>query len=495
MFFYILKRILIFIPTLFIISLLAFYISVSAPGDPVEILTNAASAQGGSTQMNASRAAKDSLRKQMGLDKPLFYFSMSTMADSDTLHRIHNKKHRKTLKHLTRKYGNWTQVSAYYISVQKFTALNAAFMPDSIYASHFTIKDSSVIYTFQPEEISSVINQVNNLLVTLPEIYNDEIVKFKLDTISKLYKQYTFFKPGEALLKEVKNNFSAISTRSTEWKTWVPSIRWFGTGNQYHQWIKGVIRGDFGTSYNDGKPVFDKIWDKFLLSFRLVFLSVLIAYLLSIPIGVYSAKYRGSWFDKGNSLVLFMLYSLPGFFAGTLLLYWFANPEHFVWFPESGFRDPEKFDVHWNFFQRFAHEWPYMVLPLITYTYSSMAFISRITRSSMIESLNQDYIRTARAKGLNENKVIWKHAFRNALLPIITVFVNVFPVAVGGSVIIETIFTYPGMGLASYDAVLNNDYPMLIAIFTFAGFMTMVAYFLADILYAIADPRITYVRK
>ena len=133
-----------------------------------------------------------------------------------------------------------------------------------------------------------------------------------------------------------------------------------------------------------------------------------------------------------------------------------------------------------------------MVLPLITYTYSSFAFISRIMRSSMLENLNQDYIRTARAKGLDENKVLWRHTLRNSLLPVITIFVNIFPMAIGGSVIIETIFTYPGMGLGSYEAIHNYDYPTIVAIFTLSGFLTMVGYLVADILYAIADPRISY---
>jgi peptide/nickel transport system permease protein len=245
----------------------------------------------------------------------------------------------------------------------------------------------------------------------------------------------------------------------------------------------------------DQQPIADKIWEKFFISFKLIFLSVILAYLISIPLGVSSAKNNGKWFDKTTSSMLFMLYSLPSFFMGMLLLFLFANPDFFVWFPESGYMDPANYDSEWPFFKRLLHEWPYMVLPLITYTYSSLAFISRIIRSSMIDQLNQDYVRTAYAKGLSDTRVLYKHAFRNSLLPVITLFVTIFPAAVGGSVIIETVFTYPGMGYASYEAIHNYDYPVIVAIFSLAGIMTMFAYLLGDILYALADPRITYTKK
>jgi len=135
---------------------------------------------------------------------------------------------------------------------------------------------------------------------------------------------------------------------------------------------------------------------------------------------------------------------------------------------------------------------PYLILPIITYTYGSFAFLSRIMRIGMIEVVSQDYIRTARAKGLSEKKVILKHALRNSLLPILTVFASIFPVAIGGSVIIEVIFSIPGMGVEVYNSILNYDYPMIITVFTITGFLTMLGYLIVDILYAVVDPRISY---
>ncbi|MDC0202034.1 ABC transporter permease, partial [Flavobacteriales bacterium] len=212
------------------------------------------------------------------------------------------------------------------------------------------------------------------------------------------------------------------------------------------------------------------------------------------PIGIYSAYRKDSNADKALSLILFILYSLPSFFVGTMLLLQFANPDYFAWFPESGIKDPLTFNKEWNIFNwdRIQHQAPYLVLPLITYTYSSFAFLSRIMRVGMIEVMSQDYIRTARAKGLSERTVILKHALRNSLLPIITVFAAIFPMSIGGSIIIEVIFSIPGMGFEIYQAILNSDYPMIIAFFTVTGFLTMLGYLVADILYALVDPRISY---
>ena len=159
------------------------------------------------------------------------------------------------------------------------------------------------------------------------------------------------------------------------------------------------------------------------------------------------------------------MYSLPSFFVGTVLLLFFANPDFYLWFPEAGIKDPsiwgnhpEWSDSFWDIFNwnRIKHQAPYLLLPIITYTYGSFAFLSRIMRVGMIDVVSQDYIRTARAKGLSERTVILKHALRNSLLPIITVFASIFPVSVGGSVIIEVIFSIPGMGTEIFNAIMNS---------------------------------------
>ena len=209
---------------------------------------------------------------------------------------------------------------------------------------------------------------------------------------------------------------------------------------------KGVVRGDFGLSFEDGTYVRDKIWNSFSVSFWLILFSIILSYLVSIPVGILSASRKGGRFDRWSSMILYSLYSLPSFFIATALLYFFANPDFLAWFPESGIFDPEIFDENWSLWMKISHQAPYFVLPLIAYTYSSFAFLSRIMRVGMVDVISEDFVRTARAKGLSEKRVILKHVLKNSLLPVITVFANIFPATVGGSVILESIFNIPGMG-------------------------------------------------
>jgi len=508
---YIIKRLLVFIPTLIIISLLAFVISINAPGDPVERLSKSANKEGtASEQSSATKKVKQDIRKRLGLDLPIFYVSLATLADSDTLYKVEDKAHQDNLLKLSRKYGNWEAVQNYYRALIDASETTAKLKTDEIFANHSTYSieekiegDSTVIdtvysSTYSKNTINEAKNNTNFDLLSLLESYNEDRIDAKIVGIEERYSENEFLAPSQEKFEVVKSSFLQLKENATPWKTYVPKLILYGN-NQYHRWLfgdgkerKGVLRGDFGISYIDNQPVSAKIWKKFTVSFVFIFLSIILSYLVSIPIGIYSAYKKNSGFDKGSSVILFILYSMPSFFIGTLLLYMFANPDMYVWFPESGFQDPATFNEDWSMFQKIAHHWPYMVLPLIAYTYSSFAFLSRIMRVGMVDVMGQDFIRTARAKGLGEKKVVLKHALRNSLLPIITVFANIFPVAIGGSVIIEVIFSLPGMGLETFNAILNYDYPMIVSIFTISGFLTVIGYLVADILYAVVDPRISY---
>jgi len=498
---------------------MAFVVSTSAPGDPVERLIKSASKEGAANeQSGATKKVKQDIRKKLGLDLPIFYISLATIADCDTLYRIVDKSQQDNLSKLARKYGNWETVSRYYHALNKLSQEHITLDVDKIYLNHSTVSyeiigegdsartDTIIIGSYGKNEINEAKINSSIGVLTLLESYNESIIEAKIKSLNELYKKYDFLKPLAHRFSMVTASYSDLIKNSTPWKTYVPKIIFHGK-NQYHHWLfgkadwfspnpnnqpKGVLRGDFGISYIDNQPVSDKIWQKLTVSFTFIILSIFLAYLVSIPIGIYAAYKKDSNFDRGSSIILFIFYSMPSFFIGTLLLYTFANPDMLVWFPESGWQDPAVYKEEWGLFKSMAHHWPYMILPLITYTYSSFAFLSRIMRVGMVDVMGQDFIRTARAKGLNEKKVVLKHALRNSLLPIITVFANIFPVSIGGSVIIEVIFSLPGMGLETFNAILNYDYPMIVAIFTISGFLTVLGYLIADILYAIVDPRISY---
>jgi len=491
MFKYALKRILTFIPMLIAISLLSFVISINAPGDPVERLSKAAGSEGSAEQQSgASKKIKQELRKKLGLDLPIFYLSITDLAASDTLYKVQDKYHKANLEALTHQSGNWEAVSKYYSSL---LALQKAHQ--QVDAKEIVSNDTSLSLN----TVNEAANQFGFEIGSLLETSDKKVVPLKFEKMNVLLKNHVFLSDLNTPLFKTKQSRENLFTSATRWKTYIPAISWYGGKNQYHLWLlgngkdrKGLLRGDFGISYIDGQPIQSKIWQKVGISFSLSIISIFLAYLISIPIGIYSAYKKDSAADKGMSLVLFVLYSMPSFFVATLLLLQFANPDNLSWFPVSGIQDPTIFDPNWSLWMKLKHRMPFLILPIITYTYSSFAFLSRIMRVGMIDVVSQDYIRTARAKGLGEGKVILKHALRNSLLPVITVFAAIFPMAIGGSIIIEVIFSIPGMGVEVFNSILNYDYPMIITVFTLSGFLTMVGYLVADLLYAVVDPRISY---
>ncbi|MBI1191850.1 MAG: ABC transporter permease subunit [Bacteroidetes bacterium] len=520
MFKYILKRIVAFIPTLLIISLLAFVISINAPGDPVERLLRAADSEGGtSEQSSAASQQRQELRKELGLDRPVFYMTLGTLAQPDTLYRIPEQSERKALTKLVNRTGNWETVSRYYLALQKAKRAHGGINPDALFLAEMpmdtanidsvAMADELALFQDKKNQMQEKINRSNISYGMLMRTEDPTVIETKLDSLQSLYAGATFLAAPAAAYAEVRQAYEAMSTQSSRWKSFIPTLQWHGYFNQYHLWLfgdvpfvrknpgnrtrYGMIRGDFGKSFHDGQPIRDKIGQRVMWSLLLAGLGIFLAYLISVPIGILSAYKRNGPFDRISSIILFILYSLPVFFVGTWLLYMFANPDNLVWFPESGIMDPARYlPDEMNLWQKIQHRAPFFVLPVLAYTYGSFAFLSRIMRVGMIEVFGQDYIRTARAKGLPEKSVVLKHALRNSLIPIITVFADIFPVAIGGSIIIEMIFSYPGMGVMIYEAVINQDYPVIVSIFTILGFFTMIGYLVSDVLYGIADPRISY---
>lgn len=251
---------------------------------------------------------------------------------------------------------------------------------------------------------------------------------------------------------------------------------------------------DLGKSFVDNRPVFNKMLERVPVTLTMNLLAIIIAYFIAIPLGVYSATHPGTLLDRTSTFVLFALYSLPVFWVGTLAVTFLANPEFISWFPSGGLRSPAA-SAGWSFWRQFTDYAWHLTLPMMVYVYADFAFLSRQMRSSMLEVVRQDYVRTARAKGLDERRVIYKHALRNALIPVVTIVATLVPKLIGGSVIVETIFSIPGMGELSYKALIARDYPMIMAVFTISATLTLVGMLLSDILYSVVDPRISYGKK
>lgn len=257
---------------------------------------------------------------------------------------------------------------------------------------------------------------------------------------------------------------------------------------RYFIWLKRLITLDFGESFLDHRPVTTKILERLPATLILNITSLIIALILAIPLGLYSAMRQHSMFDKINGTVLYMLYSLPEFWVALLLIILFG-----VKLKILPFYGIESMNAHHMGF--FAHMWDrilHMILPTFCLTYGSLAFLSRFVRGSTLEIIRQDYVRTAWAKGLNERDIVFKHVFKNTLIPMLTLLGILLPTLISGSVILEYIFSWPGIGALFFDAVLSRDYPTVMGLSFISAVLVLLSTLLADALYAWADPRITY---
>jgi peptide/nickel transport system permease protein len=263
---------------------------------------------------------------------------------------------------------------------------------------------------------------------------------------------------------------------------------------QYLLWVGDVATLDFGRSFKDNGPVLPKITERIPITLTMGLVSIVLAYLIAIPIGIYSASHPGTALDRVSSTTLFMLYSLPTFWIATLGIIFLTSPEYLPIFPNSGLYSNE-YSEDWTLIEKLSDIGWHLALPMMIYTYTSFAYLSRQMRGSMLEVIRQDFIRTARAKGLGERAVIYKHALRNSLIPIVTLLAGLLPGLLGGSVVVEQIFTIPGLGLLGYNAVIERDYPIVMAILTISAVLTMLGVLFSDITYSIIDPRIAFTKK
>jgi peptide/nickel transport system permease protein len=256
---------------------------------------------------------------------------------------------------------------------------------------------------------------------------------------------------------------------------------------QYGRWLARMATLDFGDSFSpDGRPVSEKIRERIPITLTINVLSMALIFLVAIPVGVYSAVREGSLFDRISTVAVFTGFAIPTFWLALLLMILFGVK--LGWLPISGISslDYDSLGVAGKLADRARH----LILPVLLAAFGGLAGMSRYMRSNMLEVIRQDYVATARAKGLPEGRVVFRHAMRNALLPVITILGLSVPDLLGGSVIFETIFAIPGMGQLFYQGVMSRDYPLIMGILTIGAFLTLLGNLLADVGYALADPRI-----
>jgi peptide/nickel transport system permease protein len=260
---------------------------------------------------------------------------------------------------------------------------------------------------------------------------------------------------------------------------------------QYGRWLKNVVTGDFGYSYAQRRPVIEVVKDALPNTLQLSIVVTILTYAIAIPLGVISAVKQYSKFDYAVTGLAFIGQAAPSYWVALLLIYYVAMKSHGV-IPTNGIATQGIDLSTYGFLSVLADRAKYMIMPVIVLTFGGLTGLTRFMRSSMLEVLKEDYTRTARAKGLSEKVVVYKHALRNALLPIITLSGGLLSSLIGGAVITETIFSWPGLGRVTIDAVNNRDYPVSMAVLLMSGVMALVGFLLVDILYVVVDPRIKY---
>lgn len=463
MFRYILLRLGYFLITFIVVSLVLFGLSRLAPGDPVDkyMESEIVSEQFESYTNFTDRRQK--IASDHHLDLPPFYLSITPKSVPRDVYDLVSRSSRKWYKQLVYKTNNAKAAKGYIDGLDLFELLLSQKSTDQFISLKNEI--ARVTHSHDIEQIQ----QFGKML---------GIIQFGVD------------EDLDKLQTSVLENISDLAQGKNEgfhFGLLVPKVMWHGLKNQYHYWLKNFIRGDFGISDFDRRPVKTRIWEALCWTLLINIVSIFLAYLISIPLGVYSAYRSGSRFDKNVSWITMMLYALPSFWVATLAITFFASSEWLHWFPSGGLGR----NTQGSFIARFFDIAYHLVLPIFCVTYLALAFIIRQVRGAMSQTLEQDFIKTARAKGLASKQIIWRHAFRNSLLPLITLFSNILPATIAGSVVVEIIFSIPGMGRLAFNGILQQDWNLVFTIMMLATLLTLLGTFFADILYTRVDPRIS----
>ncbi len=257
---------------------------------------------------------------------------------------------------------------------------------------------------------------------------------------------------------------------------------------QYGYWISNLVHLNFGETAKDNQPVIKKIAERLPRTLLLTGLSLLLSFILAVPIGIISALKHNTWVDRTFTVLVFLGFSVPTYWVALLLMIGLGI--HLGWLPITGYKSILADDL--NLFGQIWDVLKHLILPMLVTALTGLASMTRYVRNGMLEVIRQDYIRTARAKGLPESTVLFKHAFRNTLIPMVTILGLSLPDLISAGFIFETIFSYPGLGRLGYEAYMTRDVFLIMGVSTLGALLTLVGNLIADVLYALVDPRIRY---
>ena len=474
---YTVKRLLFFIPSVFFISVLCFLLIRSVPGDTVDFIIRSQTdeqSRGDSHDLFTKKYREKA--HELGADLPTFYIELSTLATPRDLSYEWNPVRKDIISKLIEKTGNAKAAEVWYSSVESMDAQLQKFgylSTDKQWAIDAKRAADKLLYIHEEEEIKESLAELKDILET--------------DTV---YQKQT-----SAWITKAELDWGNLQNNQTRWKNYIPLPR-FHSRCAYDIWLfgdgksnRGVIRGDFGVSIIDKKPVADSLLERIGLTVTLSLISVVLAFLVSIPLGILSAVYNHTAFEKVISTVIFIFYALPSFWVASLSIMWLAGGDGLDWFAPYG---TGKITAEMNLWEIIALKWKHFSLPIFAWTYSGIAFITKQTKIAVLDNTEKLYVKSAIARGLPFKHILWKHIMPNSLRPLITMGANILPGLIGGSVILETIFSLPGLGEWAYRAFLYRDFPVIMAVLFWGSLLTLTGYLVSDILLAVTDPKIRF---
>jgi peptide/nickel transport system permease protein len=457
MFQYIIKRLALTIPTWLVISVVIFGLSRCATGDPVgdKLQNNAES--------NSSSRMSDALYLEtahdLGLDKPTFYASFLPVAFPDTLYKIIRRDEREALEKMIWQYGNWAAISAFHNQISSFL-------------SKITSNTEGVLFQ----------NNTQQLLIQ----NTDEAISFHLQELKRL-SDTTIFKED---VSKIAETYTYLKQNPSRQQLYLPKLHWFGTDNQYHYWLMQFLKGNLGLSKDD-QTVFEKLKAPLSITLVLSLFSIILSYLIGVPLGVFVATNRYNWRGKWIMRVIFAVYSLPTFWVATLAAMFLTT--HFYGlklFPNVGLANdvPIGATIWQSLFWSAGH----LLLPIFCMVIHPSTIIARQMQGAVVDVLQKEYIQTARAKGLTQRRILWHHAVRNALTPLITLLGQMIPLMITGAFAIELVFNLQGMGRTTVDAIFSKDWSVVFAVLMLLSLVILLSNLLVDILYRWFNPRIRF---
>jgi peptide/nickel transport system permease protein len=493
---YLLKRLLLMVPTLFGISLVIWIVVTAAPGEP----GGGRADREGQKQSGSQNESRRIFRAQFNLDKPVFFNDYVTLTAQEVLDAVRSAENftlppdqRAKARERLDDWGN-------YAVPPLVGALDLAPNPEARFhvLRQLPINARRVLPTASRKRLTPEEVQRNREILTETRDIEDRLTldlkgwpPERLRTLSSLATD----PESRAALTELDAKTAAwkawYAERASRW-TWTATDRWKIrlTDTRFFRYWSNLVRGDLGTSHVHREPVLSLIFSRLPVSLTLSALSLVLAYLISVPLGIWSAVHHRTKLEQAVSTLLFMLYSLPAFFTASLLLRYLGIGQPWRLIPVEGFESTDTFsmttwehvkDVMWH-----------VAAPLFCLTYVSLAALSRYAKSGILNVIRSDYVRTARAKGVEERWVIWKHTVRNGIIPIVTLLGTTLPAIVGGSIIIESVFRIPGIGFLLWDSILQRDFNVVIGESLIVAILTMIGILVSDILYAVVDPRIRF---